>query len=60
MLDADRDFLPPFKAKTAQAGYIGLGKLIDAREESREAVSPLAQKGAEAQQQINQERQNEK
>jgi uncharacterized protein len=29
-LDADRDFLPPFKAKTAKDGYIGLGKLIDA------------------------------
>ena len=30
VLDADRDFLPPFKAKTAKDGYIGLGKLIDA------------------------------
>lgn len=30
VLDADRDFLPPFKAKTALGGYIGLGKLIDA------------------------------
>jgi len=30
VLDADRDFLPPFKSKTAKDGYIGLGKLIDA------------------------------
>ena len=30
MLDADRDFLPPFRAKTAKDGYVGLGKLIDA------------------------------
>ncbi len=30
VLDADRDFLPPFKTKTAKDGYIGLGKLIDA------------------------------
>ena len=30
VLDADRDFLPPFKAKSADTGYIGLGKLIDA------------------------------
>ncbi len=30
ILDADHDFLPPFKAKTAKDGYIGLGKLIDA------------------------------
>jgi len=30
VLDADHDFLAPFKAKTAQGGYIGLGKLIDA------------------------------
>ena len=30
MLDADRDFLPPFQARTNQDGYIGLGKLIDA------------------------------
>ncbi len=29
-LDTDRDFLPPFKAKTAKDGYIGLGKLIGA------------------------------
>jgi len=29
-LDADRDFLPSFKAKTAKDGYIGLGKLLDA------------------------------
>lgn len=30
VLDADRDFLPPFKSKTAKDGYIGLGKLLDA------------------------------
>jgi uncharacterized protein len=30
VLDADRDFLPGFKAKTAKDGYIGLGKLLDA------------------------------
>ena len=30
VLNADRDFLPPFRAKTAKDGYIGLGKLIDA------------------------------
>ena len=30
VLDADRDFLPPFKTKTNRDGYIGLGKLIDA------------------------------
>ena len=30
VLDADHDFLAPFKAKTAHGGYIGLGKLIDA------------------------------
>jgi uncharacterized protein len=30
VLDADRDFLPPFRAKAAKDGYIGLGKLIDA------------------------------
>jgi uncharacterized protein len=30
VLDADRDFLPSFRAKTAKDGYIGLGKLIDA------------------------------
>ena len=30
VLDADRDFLPPFRTKTAKDGYIGLGKLIDA------------------------------
>lgn len=29
-LDADRDFLPPFRDKKAKDGYIGLGKLIDA------------------------------
>ena len=30
-LDADKDFLPPFAAKTgSREGYIGLGKLIDA------------------------------
>ncbi len=30
VLDADRDFLAPFRAKTRSDGYIGLGKLIDA------------------------------
>lgn len=30
VLDADRDFLPPFREKVAKDGYIGLGKLIDA------------------------------
>ncbi|MGA2657392.1 MAG: beta-L-arabinofuranosidase domain-containing protein [Verrucomicrobiota bacterium] len=30
VLNADGDFLPPFRAKTAKDGYIGLGKLIDA------------------------------
>src|ERR1017187_3187300 len=30
VLDADRDFLPPFKTKSGENGYIGLGKLIDA------------------------------
>lgn len=30
VLDADRDFLPPFRAKSARDGYIGLGKLLDA------------------------------
>lgn len=30
VLDANRDFLPAFKAKTAKDGYIGLGKLMDA------------------------------
>ncbi len=30
VLDADRDFLPPFQARTNETGYIGLGKLIDA------------------------------
>jgi DUF1680 family protein len=29
-LDADKDFLPPFREKTGKSGYIGLGKLIDA------------------------------
>ena len=29
-LDADRDFLSPFKSKTSKDAYIGLGKLIDA------------------------------
>ncbi len=29
-LNADKDFLPPFSAKTQTSGYIGLGKLIDA------------------------------
>lgn len=30
VLDAERDFLPPFRNKTARDGYVGLGKLIDA------------------------------
>ena len=30
VLDADRDFLAPFRARTQAGGYIGLGKLIDA------------------------------
>jgi DUF1680 family protein len=30
MLDAERDFLPPFRNKSAKDGYVGLGKLIDA------------------------------
>lgn len=30
VLDADHDFLPPFKVKTAKDGYIRLGKLIGA------------------------------
>jgi uncharacterized protein len=30
VLDADRDFLPAFRAKTNHDGYIGLGKLLDA------------------------------
>ena len=30
MIDADRDFLPPFRVKTATGGYIGFGKLLDA------------------------------
>src|SRR5271157_696352 len=30
VLDADRDFLAPFRTKTRSDGYIGLGKLIDA------------------------------
>lgn len=29
-LDADRDFLAPFREKSRKGGYIGLGKLIDA------------------------------
>ena len=29
-LNAEKDFLPPFRAKNAREGYIGLGKLIDA------------------------------
>lgn len=29
-LDTDKDFLAPFRAKSAKDGYIGLGKLIDA------------------------------
>jgi DUF1680 family protein len=30
VLDAERDFLTPFRNKTGKGGYIGLGKLIDA------------------------------
>jgi uncharacterized protein len=30
VLDAEKDFLAPFKTKTLASGYIGLGKLIDA------------------------------
>ena len=30
VLDADRDFLQPFKTRKAKDGYVGLGKLIDA------------------------------
>jgi uncharacterized protein len=30
VLNADKDFLAPFKSKTTRDGYIGLGKLIDA------------------------------
>jgi len=30
VLNADKDFLAPFSAKTAHEGYIGLGKLVDA------------------------------
>ena len=30
VLDADRDFLQPFKIRNSEGGYIGLGKLIDA------------------------------
>ncbi len=29
VLDAEKDFLAPFRAKTVKDGYIGLGKLID-------------------------------
>lgn len=29
-LEVDRDFLAPFRAKSLESGYIGLGKLIDA------------------------------
>ena len=29
-LDADNDFLEPFRQRTAKGGYVGLGKLIDA------------------------------
>ncbi|MBN1396200.1 MAG: glycoside hydrolase family 127 protein [Pirellulales bacterium] len=28
-IDAEKDFLAPFRAKSARGGYIGLGKLID-------------------------------
>lgn len=30
VLDAEKDFLAPFRAKTVPHGYLGLGKLIDA------------------------------
>jgi len=30
VLDAEKDFLPPFREKSRNDGYIGLGKLIDA------------------------------
>ncbi len=30
VLDADKDFLEPFRARRATGGYVGLGKLIDA------------------------------
>ena len=30
VLDAEWDFLAPFRTKTAAEGYVGLGKLIDA------------------------------
>ncbi len=30
VLDADRDFLAPFREKSKDTGYIGLGKLLDA------------------------------
>jgi len=30
VLDADGDFLPPFKKKSKKDGYVGLGKLLDA------------------------------
>ncbi|MBM3889942.1 MAG: hypothetical protein FJ388_12575, partial [Verrucomicrobia bacterium] len=30
VLNADKDFLPPFVEKKAKSGYVGLGKLIDA------------------------------
>ncbi|MBN2294447.1 MAG: glycoside hydrolase family 127 protein [Pirellulales bacterium] len=29
-LDIDKDFLPPFRAKATEKGYIGLGKTVDA------------------------------
>ncbi len=29
VIDVDKDFLAPFRARTARDGYIGLGKLID-------------------------------
>lgn len=29
-LEVDRDFLAPFRAKSLESGYVGLGKLIDA------------------------------
>jgi hypothetical protein len=30
LLDADKDFLPPFRKRTAKEGFIGLGNLVDA------------------------------
>ena len=30
VMDVEKDFLTPYRAKTARDGYTGLGKLIDA------------------------------